>query len=102
MNVWRRQVPSALAVLVSGAALSCGASEHQPPAARAHLVITGVTLIDGTGAPPRPGTTILVRDGRIATIASDGEANVPAGATVIDGAGKYVIPGLVDLHAHGT
>jgi imidazolonepropionase-like amidohydrolase len=91
------------AVLIGSlAALSCSAAEPPPPAAGAHLAITGVTLIDGTGAPPRAGTTILIQDGRIAAVAPDGEARIPVHATLIDGAGKYVIPGLVDLHAHGT
>jgi hypothetical protein len=89
------------AVLIGSlAALSCSAAEPPPLAASASLAITGVTLIDGTGAPPRAGTTILIRDARILAVVSDGEARVPAHATVIDGAGKYVIPGLVDLHAH--
>jgi imidazolonepropionase-like amidohydrolase len=69
--------------------------------AEAALVITGVTLIDGTGGPPRAGTTILIHQGRIAEVVRDRDAVIPAEATVIDAAGKYVIPGLVDLHAHG-
>jgi imidazolonepropionase-like amidohydrolase len=67
----------------------------------ADLVITGVTLIDGTGASPRTGITILIYRGRIAEIVRDRDAVIPAEASVIDAAGKYVIPGLVDLHAHG-
>jgi imidazolonepropionase-like amidohydrolase/Tol biopolymer transport system component len=91
------------AVLIGSlAALSCGAAEPPLLAAHVNLAITGVTLIDGTGAPPRAGTTILIQDGRIVAVVADGEARIPAHATVIDGAGKYVIPGLVDLHAHGT
>jgi imidazolonepropionase-like amidohydrolase len=68
----------------------------------ADLAITGATIIDGTGDAPRTGTTILVRDGRIVKVVPDDRAAVPAGATVIEAAGKYVIPGLVDLHAHLT
>jgi imidazolonepropionase-like amidohydrolase len=91
------------AVLIGSlAALSCSAAEPPPLAASASLAITGVTLIDGTGAPPRAGTTILIRDGRILAVVSDDEARIPAHATVIDATGKYVIPGLVDLHAHRT
>ena len=64
------------------------------------LVITGATLIDGTGAPPRTGTTIIARDGRIAAVEADGRIDRPKGANVIDAAGKYVIPGLADMHVH--
>lgn len=64
------------------------------------LAITGATLIDGTGAPPRPETTILVRGGRVSEVVSDSDADVSGAATVIDAAGKYVIPGLADMHVH--
>jgi imidazolonepropionase-like amidohydrolase len=64
------------------------------------LVITDVTLIDGTGSPAREGVTIFIREGLITDIVAADEATLPAGATVIDGAGKYVIPGLADMHVH--
>ncbi|HVS15086.1 MAG TPA: amidohydrolase family protein [Thermoanaerobaculia bacterium] len=70
------------------------------PAGPADLVITGATLIDGTGAPPRPGTSISIRHGRVMAVASDRDYEPPEGATVLDAAGKYVIPGLTDLHVH--
>lgn len=64
------------------------------------LQITGVTLIDGTGTPPQEAMTIVVRDGRIEAIVPDGEAEIPDGAKTIEAAGKYVIPGLADMHVH--
>ena len=64
------------------------------------LKITGGTLIDGTGAPQRSGITIVIRDGRIASVAPDGRVEVPAGTTTLDATGKYVIPGLADMHVH--
>lgn len=67
---------------------------------QADLVITGVTLIDGTGSSPRSGTTIVVRDGRIAAVTPDREVRVPAGIRTIEASGKYVIPGLADMHVH--
>jgi len=63
-------------------------------------VITDVTLIDGTGASPRPHQTIVIDNGRISRIGNAGTIQTPAGAQVIDGAGKTVIPGLVMLHEH--
>jgi imidazolonepropionase-like amidohydrolase len=59
----------------------------------AALLIRNVTVIDGSGAPPRPGSTVAVVNGRIA-------ARAPADAQVIDGTGKFLIPGLWDMHAH--
>lgn len=76
------------------------ANDNRSPAA--DLAITGAAVIDGTGDAPRTGITILIRDGRIVAVVPDNRAAVPAGATVIDATGKYVIPGVVDLHAHRT
>ena len=44
--------------------------------------------------------TVVVRDGRIAEIAASGAITVPAGATRIDGRGKFLIPTLAEMHAH--
>lgn len=68
-------------------------------AADGDLLITNVTLIDGTGADPLPGASVLVRGERIALV-SPGETPTPSGATVIDGDGKYLLPGLIDTHIH--
>jgi imidazolonepropionase-like amidohydrolase len=72
------------------------------------LVITGVTLIDGTGAPPRGPVDIVIAGNRIEAIQNAGTPGVPmepnrrmpAADHVIDGTGMYVLPGLVDLHLH--
>lgn len=77
-------------------AIACQGS----PAQEQPLVIVDATLIDGTGAPPREGVTIFIRAGLITSITPVSEATRPEGATVIDGSGKYVIPGLADMHAH--
>ncbi len=66
------------------------------------LVLEGVTLIDGTGAPPRPDVTLLIQDGRIAAIGARGQVPFPELAPVVDLAGRTVIPGLIDAHAHVT
>ncbi len=64
------------------------------------LALTNVRVIDGTGAAAREGQTIVVRDGRIAAVGATGTVAVPAGAQVMDLAGKSVIPGLVMVHEH--
>jgi imidazolonepropionase-like amidohydrolase len=55
---------------------------------------TVMTVTQGT----LEGTSILVRDGKIAAIGTD--IRIPRGATVIDASGKYVTPGIIDAHAH--
>src|SRR5688572_20891317 len=63
--------------------------------------ITGVTAITMTGRDSViPNATIVIRDGRIAAIGPSSRVTVPPGATRIDGRGKFVIPGLADMHAH--
>ncbi|MBI4904091.1 MAG: amidohydrolase family protein [Acidobacteria bacterium] len=68
------------------------------PLAALALAITNVTLIDGTGAPPRHGQTVLIRAGRIAEMGAN--IALPRGAETIDGTGKFLIPGLWDMHVH--
>jgi N-acyl-D-amino-acid deacylase len=61
------------------------------------IAITGGTVVDGSGAPGRPGT-VLVEDDRLRLLESDASAP-PAGRT-IDAAGLVVAPGFIDLHSH--
>lgn len=69
--------------------------------AQSHIVaLTHVTLIDGTGAPPRSDLTLIIRGNRISTIGLVGQVEIPIGARVIDGQGGYLVPGLWDMHVH--
>src|SRR2546422_9361934 len=47
------------------------------------------------------GQTVIVRDGRIVEIGAAEQVKIPEGALRIDGQGKYLMPGLVDMHIHG-
>src|ERR1041384_5643259 len=62
------------------------------------VAITNVTVIDGTGAAPQPGTTVVMQRGRITAVGKS--ITVRAGALVIDGHGKTLIPGMVGMHDH--
>lgn len=64
------------------------------------LAIRNVTVIPATGVRSLPATTVLVRGERIAAIAPAGQVEIPPGARVLEGAGKFLIPGLIELHAH--
>jgi enamidase len=61
------------------------------------LLFEHVQLVDGTGSAPRQDVSVLVRSGRIAAI---GAVAAPAGATVIDGRDKTLLPGFVMVHEH--
>lgn len=64
------------------------------------VALTNVRVIDGTGAGPREGQTIVLRDGIIAALGDASGVVPPAGAEVVDLAGRSVIPGLVMVHEH--
>jgi imidazolonepropionase-like amidohydrolase len=64
------------------------------------LAVRGATLLDGRGGPLVEGATVLVAGARIVAAGPDAQVPVPEGVTPIDGRGKWLIPGLVDLHVH--
>ena len=64
------------------------------------LVFQHVTVIDATGAPARPDMTLTVADGRIAALGKAGTVPLPKDAEIVDATGKFLIPGLWDMHAH--
>jgi imidazolonepropionase-like amidohydrolase len=60
----------------------------------------GATLINGTGSVPRTNALVLVGGDRIAAAGSRNEIAIPPGARVVDVAGKWIVPGLIDAHIH--
>jgi imidazolonepropionase-like amidohydrolase len=64
------------------------------------VALANVLLVDGTGADPRPGQTVVIRDGRIAEVGPAGTVRVPAGVRTMDLGGHTVIPGIVGMHDH--
>jgi hypothetical protein len=71
-----------------------------PPAFAQTLVFKHATVIDLTGAPSKKNYTLVVRDGRIAAVKPT--SATPVDAVVVDATGKYLIPGLWDMHVHIT
>jgi imidazolonepropionase-like amidohydrolase len=80
---------SACAVLAAGAAHA----QQQP------LVIRNVSVIPMDREEVLRGQTVVVRDGVIESVGA-APARLPPGATIVDGSGRYLIPGLAELHAH--
>ena len=81
-----------MAVLIAASAMSSGA--------QAPIAITGVTVIDGSNPNPRANQTVVIQGNRIASVSDASRARVPAGSRVVDGRGKFLVPGFWDMHVH--
>jgi imidazolonepropionase-like amidohydrolase len=78
-----------------------GAVAATPQAGTGHpLVFAHVTVIDATGAPPLSDMTVIIDDKHIVALGKSGEVRPPHGAKIIEARGKYLIPGLWDMHVH--
>lgn len=64
------------------------------------VILENVTVIDGTGAAPQPKSAIEMTDGKIAWVGPMSQLKAPAGATIKDLSGKFVMPGIIDSHVH--
>lgn len=70
------------------------------PAMAQTTVLRNVTVIDGTGAPAKPASAIVMTDGKIAWVGPVSQLKAPNGAKILDLSGKYVMPGIIDNHVH--
>jgi imidazolonepropionase-like amidohydrolase len=72
----------------------------QPADSAKAIVLTNITIIDGTGAPVQPDMSVALQGEKIFVIGKNGRVDFPTNAQVIDGTGKFLIPGLWDMHVH--
>jgi imidazolonepropionase-like amidohydrolase len=63
-------------------------------------VLTHATVIDGSGSPPQRDVTIVMESGRIRDMGPSAKIPTPAGATVLDVTGKFIVPGIINAHGH--
>ncbi|HTR77977.1 MAG TPA: amidohydrolase family protein, partial [Gemmatimonadaceae bacterium] len=89
-----------LATVDSINAPAIAALAHALSAAPPGVAIIHATIVDVDSRTERPRVTVLVRGNRIVSVGPDGGAPIPADATVIDAAGKWLIPGLWDMDTH--
>ena len=101
----RPELEAAVAQLVAraasdGMAAMADTAAAISPAASHAIAITGGRILDMTARRPIVDGTVVVVDGRITAVGPSGRVAVPPGATIVNAAGKTVMPGLWDMHAH--
>ncbi len=90
----RRTVVLMVAAMAAGSFASAGGN---PPTVKA---LVGGTLVDGTGAVPVKDAVVVMCGARIACAGTRAACPLPAGAEVLDVAGSWITPGLIDAHVH--
>ncbi len=90
----RHVLPALVAPLLCWPAVSPAAQNPAP------VLFRNATVITMTELGALPAHDVLVVDGRIATLAPTGSATPPADATVVDASGRFLMPGLAEMHAH--
>jgi Imidazolonepropionase and related amidohydrolases len=88
---WRLVFPVCLLALFAG----CKANEESKVKA-----IIGAVLIDGNGGPPITDSVVVISGSRIRAAGSRANVPIPAEADKINGSGKFLTPGLIDVHVH--
>ena len=97
------RIPRSTARLLALLALAPDAIAAQPTSAgdaRGTVAFVDVSVVPTAGGASIPNRTVVVRDGRIVEVGQAGHVAVPQGATVVQGRGKFLMPGLAEMHAH--
>jgi imidazolonepropionase-like amidohydrolase len=71
-----------------------------PPPRAVSVALVGATVVDGTGGPPLADAVVVVEGERVVAVGPRATTKPPAGATVVDVSGKWIVPGLIDAHVH--
>ena len=91
---------SCLVHWLRAAAAACVIAGSACCAAAPSLAIVDVAVVDPAHARHLPSRTVLIEDGRIAAVGKSGATDVPSDAVRIDGRGRFLVPGLIDMHVH--
>src|SRR5687768_15746179 len=84
------------------AAFSRSPMDVAPVQAPSTIAITDVAVIDVVTGTTRPKQTVLIAGNRITAVGSASRVRVPRGATTVNGSGKFLMPGMWDLHSHAV
>lgn len=96
MPARRRTDASRLTLFLLSLIAAAGCRERGPEG----VALIGATVFDGSGGPPLRDAVIIVRGTRVDTIAARATYKIPRRMRQVDVTGKWIIPGLIDAHAH--
>ena len=88
------------AIVRLAAAAAIVASSPIPARGQPSIAITRVSVIDGDAPRPRTDQTVVIDGNRIVRVGASGSVAVPPGARIVDGRGKFLLPGFWDMHVH--
>src|SRR5437762_1249211 len=75
-------------------------ADRLSPKSKTPLVLVGGTLIDVTGKPPITNSAVVIQGDRIISAGPRSQIKIPAAATIVNTSGKFLLPGLWDMHSH--
>lgn len=85
-----------LTLLATFAAMAVAAAQSADPP----IAIVGATILDGTGRPPVRNGVVVIRNGRFVAVGAREHVPIPSDARRVDAHGKWLVPGLIDMHVH--
>src|SRR5262245_39159010 len=93
-----------LLIIISTAVVAGCTKQEAPPSTAAPastaVVLRNVTLIDGNGGAPLANAALVIDNGRIQFAGPSSDLQAPAGASVQDLTGKFIMPGIINAHGH--
>jgi imidazolonepropionase-like amidohydrolase len=93
-------IQRAAASLALAAATAAPAQAQGTESAARPIAIMRVTVVDVSGGPSRSDMTVVVSGDRITAVGSSPQVVIPPGARIVDGTGRYLVPGFWDMHVH--
>lgn len=95
-----RAIPGLSGLLAAGLVMAGGDPTPALGQSGSTIAIVGATVWDGTGSPPVPAASVLVRDGRITCVGTSERCPITKGTRIINAQGRFLLPGLIDTHVH--
>lgn len=94
------RVRSGIMLLTVAALITCASLTLMPAPSEPIIALVGGTVIDGRGSLPIQRAVVVIKGRRISQVGQQHETSIPRAARLFDVSGKFLLPGLIDLHVH--